>query len=485
MSRAARSPLVLPLIIACALFMENMDGTIIATSLPAIARDLQQDPVSLKLALTSYYVSLAVFIPASGWVADRFGARSVFCTAIAVFVAGSVACGYSDSLVGFVVARFLQGIGGAMMVPVGRLVLLKTVDKKDLVKALSYLTFPALIGPVIGPPLGGFITTYWHWRWIFFLNVPIGFIGVALALKFVPQIREDDPGRFDPVGFVLSGAGLALLMLGLATAGQHLLSLTSSIVCAIIGVAVIAGYFWHAGRIERPVLDFRFVRQVRTYRTGILSASLFRIGVGATPFLLPLMLQVGFGMTPLQSGLMTCMTALAAMFMKTLASRFLRAFGFRSVLMWNGLVASSTIAAYGLFTPLTPHLVMLVVLFFGGFSRSLQFTATNALQYADIEKRNMGPASGVVNVAQQLSLSIGVTIGAYSLMVANRLSGHATLEPSDFSLAFVVVGLIGATSFFSNRRLPLNAGDEVSGRNVVAVTTDPVGAQGIQQEPVK
>ncbi|CAN5317525.1 MFS transporter [soil metagenome] len=480
----SRSPFFLPLIIACALFMENMDGTIIATSLPAIARDLGQDPVALKLALTSYYVSLAVFIPASGWVADRFGARTVFCSAIAVFTFGSVLCGVSSSLEGFVVARFVQGIGGAMMVPVGRLVLLKTVDKRDLVKALSYLTFPALLGPVIGPPLGGFITTYWHWRWIFFINVPISVVGIALALRFVPQIREEDPGRFDSRGFLLSGIGLAMLMLGLATAGQHLLSLPVSIACATVGLLVVIGYLRHERRTERPVLDFKYLR-LPTYRIGVIAASLFRIGVGATPFLLPLMLQLGFGMSPLQSGLLTCMSAIAAMFMKTLASRILRRFGFRTVLMFNGLIASSTIAAYGLFTPVTPHLVMMLVLFFGGFSRSLQFTSVNALQYADIDKRAMGPASGLANVAQQLSLSLGVTIGAYSLQTVSRLSGHATLQPADFSLAFLVVGCVAATAFFFNRQLAPDAGDEVAGRDVVPVAPDPIGAQGVQQEPVK
>ncbi len=479
-----RPPYVLPLIIACALFMENMDGTIISTSLPAIAHDLQQDPIALKLALTSYFVSLAVFIPASGWVADRFGSRTVFCTAILLFVAGSVWCGFSESLEGFVAARFAQGIGGAMMVPVGRLVLLKTVDKRDLVKALSYLTFPALLGPMIGPLLGGFITTYWHWRWIFFINVPIGLVGLALAWRLLPEIREADAGRFDHTGFLLSGLGLATLMLGFATAGQHLLQLSTSIACAVSGAALLAGYWLHERRTARPMLSFRYLA-IPTYRLATMSASLFRIGVGATPFLLPLMLQLGFGLSPLRSGLLTCMSAAAAMFMKTLASRILRRHGFRKVLLWNGLIASATIAAYGLFTPVTPHLVMLLVLFLGGFSRSLQFTSVNAIQYADIDQREMGPASSLCNVAQQVSLSVGVTLGAYALQVVRGVSGHAALEPADFSIAFLVVGGVAAAAVFYNRQFAPDAGDEVSGRLVVPVASDPVGAQGVQQAPVK
>ncbi|MDQ2766106.1 MAG: MFS transporter, partial [Gemmatimonadota bacterium] len=225
------SHITLPLIIACALFMENLDGTIIATSLPVIARDLSENPIALKLALTSYLVSLAVFIPISGWMADRYGSRTVFRAAIAVFVVGSIACGFSNSLAAFVVSRFVQGMGGAMMVPVGRIVLLKSVEKRELVKVLSYLTMPALLGPIIGPPLGGFISTYFHWRWIFFINVPIGLLGWTLAGRYVPEIVEEVRTPLDWLGFVLSGFGLSALTLGAATFGQHLMTSTLSGLC--------------------------------------------------------------------------------------------------------------------------------------------------------------------------------------------------------------------------------------------------------------
>jgi EmrB/QacA subfamily drug resistance transporter len=466
--------LTLPLIIACALFMENLDGTIIATSLPVIAKDLAENPIALKLALTSYLVSLAVFIPISGWMADRYGSRTVFRSAIVVFVVGSLACGFSNSLGGFVVARFVQGMGGAMMVPVGRLVLLKSVEKRELVRVLSYLTMPALLGPVIGPPLGGFISTYLDWRWIFFINVPIGLVGWTLAGRYVPEIVEDLRPPLDWVGFVLSGVGLSALTLGAATFGQHLLAPTGSALCMIGGIVALVLYVKHARRFAKegryPVLDFQFLR-VRTYFAGVVGGFLFRIGVGATPFLLPLMLQLGFGFTALQSGMLTCSSAAAAMFMKTLATTILKRFGFRTVLSFNALIASATIICYGAFSATTPIAWMLGVLLFGGFFRSLQFTSLNALSYADIDKHEMGRASGLANVAQQVALSTGVTLGAAALEAAAHVGGRVDVTTGDFRVAFLVVGLVSASSFLLIRRLPGNAGDEVSGRRIV--TADP------------
>jgi EmrB/QacA subfamily drug resistance transporter len=461
--------LTLPLIIACALFMENLDGTIIATSLPVIATDLAENPIALKLALTSYLVSLAVFIPISGWMSDRYGSRTVFRAAIAVFVFGSLACGFSSSLGGFVFARFVQGMGGAMMVPVGRLVLLKSVEKRELVQVLSFLTMPALFGPILGPPLGGFIATYWHWRGIFFINVPIGVIGWTLAGRYVPEIVEDLRTPLDWVGFLLSGIGLSALTLGAATLGQHLLPPIGSGLCIAGGIACISGYVFHARRFQRegkrPVLDFSFLR-VKTYFAGVVGGSLFRVGVGASPFLLPLMLQLGFGYTALQSGLLTCSSAAAAMFMKTLATMILKRFGFRTVLSVNALVASATIIAYGAFSATTPIALMLGALLFGGFFRSLQFTSLNALSYADIDKRDMGAASGLANVAQQMSLSTGVTVGAGALEAMALAAHRSDVVANDFRVAFLVVGLISASSFRLILRLPRNAGDEVSGRAI-------------------
>ena len=321
--------MLVPLIVACALFMENLDSAIVSTSLPAIARDLAVDPVSLKLAFTSYIISIAVFTPLSGWTADRLGARTVFRAAIVVFTAGSVLCALASSLEGFVAARIVQGMGGSMMVPVGRLILLKSVEKREYLRAMSWLTVPALIGPVMGPPLGGFITTYFEWRWIFWINVPIGLVGLALVTRFIPDIREAAPRRLDVPGFLLLGIGLAGLVFGISASGIGLLPGPLVASLAVGGAISLLFYVRHALRVPHPLIDLALLK-VHTLRASIVGGSLFRIGVGATPFLLPLLFQVGFGMTAFQSGLLTFTTAVGAITMKLTAPAILRRFGFRT-----------------------------------------------------------------------------------------------------------------------------------------------------------
>ncbi|HEY8566614.1 MAG TPA: DHA2 family efflux MFS transporter permease subunit [Beijerinckiaceae bacterium] len=462
-----RRTLLVPFIVATALFMENTDSTVIATSLPVIAQDLNEDPIALKLALTSYLVSLAIFIPISGWMADRFGARTIFRAALGVFMAGSLACAASDSLSAFVAARFLQGIGGAMMVPVGRLVLLRSVPKSEIVQALAYLTIPAMVGPVFGPPLGGFITTYFDWRWIFFINIPIGLLGIVLATLFFENVKEPDAPALDLTGFLLSGTGLALLMLGLATGGRHLLPTEVSIGAAVLGVALVAFYVRHARRIENPVVRLSLLR-IPTFRASVVGGSLFRVGVGAIPFLLPLLLQLGFGLNALQSGMITFASAAGALFMKTMATRILRRFGFRAVLVANAFVASAFLAANGLFTPQTPHWFILGVLLIGGCFRSLQFTSLNAIAYADVTARDMSSATSLTSVAQQLSLSVGVALGAFVLETVSLARGEAQLTAADFWPAFVVVAAISALSGLMFMGLKPDAGAEMSGHRIVA-----------------
>ena len=282
---------LIPLIVATALFMENMDSTVIATSLPAIAADIGTSPLTLKLAITSYLLSLAVFIPASGWTADRFGARMVFSLAIGVFMVGSIGCALSSSVTDFVLARIVQGMGGAMMTPVGRLVLLRTIDKSALVNAMAWVTVPALIGPVIGPPLGGFITTYFSWHWIFLINIPIGLLGIFMAMRYIDPIRSDDPERFDLYGLVLAGIGLAGIAFGLSVAGLNLLPWTIVIALIAIGSISMTLYVIHARRTASPVLDFSLLR-LSTMRASIIRGFMFRLGIGALPFLLPLLMQV-------------------------------------------------------------------------------------------------------------------------------------------------------------------------------------------------
>ena len=314
-----RSTLLTALIIATALFMENMDGTVISTSLPAIAHDLHQDPIVLKLALTSYMLTLAVFIPASGWVADRFGARTVFCSAIVVFTLGSILCGASSSLPTLIAARVFQGLGGAMMVPVGRLVLLRSVQKSELVSAMAYLTVPALIGPVAGPPLGGFITTYFQWRWIFWINVPIGILGILLSLRFIHNLREEAVPRFDFKGFLLSGVGLVSLIAGISVIGRGIAPAWLVVAMVGVGALALAAYARHAADNEDAILDLKLLR-IPTFFAGVVGGLIFRIGIGAMPFLLPLLLQIGFGLTPFESGSLTFATAAGALLMKFTAS---------------------------------------------------------------------------------------------------------------------------------------------------------------------
>lgn len=452
----------LALIVACALFIENMDSTAIATSLPAIAADLGTEPIALKLALTAYLLSLAVFIPISGWVADKFGARNTFVAAIAVFLLGSLACAASSTLEQMVAARFLQGMGGALMVPVGRLVILRTVPKNELVQALSWLTVPALVAPMIGPPLGGLISTYGDWRWIFLINIPMGILGIVLARKYVPDLRSNvEP--LDWRGFALSGLGLALALFGFSTLGRHLISTSLALGCLLLGLLAMAGYVWHSRRHPHPLIDLNLFRH-HTFRAGVLGGALFRIGIGATPFLLPLMLQLGFGLTALQSGLLTFASAAGAMFMKTIAAGVLKRFGFRNVLWTNALFASAMLAGFGLFTDTTPHAVIIAVLVVSGCFRSLQFTSLNAISYAEVDAPKMGQASSLSGMAQQFSLALGVAIGGYGLQLAGELTGTAYTDAGNFSWAFLLVGAISALSAWVMFRLPHDAGAEMAGR---------------------
>ncbi|MBV1701627.1 MAG: DHA2 family efflux MFS transporter permease subunit [Hyphomicrobiales bacterium] len=452
-----------PLIVATALFMENLDSTVIATSLPAIALDLHRDPISLKLALTSYLLSLAVFIPASGWAADRFGARTVFRSAIIIFTTGSILCGLSSTLTQFVLARIVQGFGGAMMVPVGRLVILRAVPRSQLVSAMAYLTFPALIGPVIGPPLGGFITTYFQWRWIFWINVPIGVLGMVLASLFIENIREEEPRSLDLVGFLLSGIGLSAVMFGMTVAGRGFISVPLDIALVALGGVLLTIYVWHARRIEHPILDLRLFKHP-TFRISVTGGFLFRLGIGASPFLLPLMFQIGFGMTPFQSGSLTFASAAGAMLMKATAGPILKRIGFRTVLVMNSMICAVFLASYSLFTRQTSPTAILFLLLAGGFFRSLEFTSINTLTYAEISDQEASLATSFSAVVQQLSVSAGVAMGAAVIEIVQQVYGETTLSTHDFAIAFLVVAAISGSSVFLFRQLPADAGAELAGR---------------------
>jgi EmrB/QacA subfamily drug resistance transporter len=454
---------ILPLTIASALFMEQMDGTIIATSLPAIAKDLGTSPVALKLAFTTYLLGLTVILPVSGWLADRFGAKHVFRTAIVIFTAGSVACGFAQSLEWLILARGVQGAGGALMVPVGRIILLRAVKKSELLDAIAWLTIPALVGPVIGPPVGGFITTAYDWRWIFWMNLPFGVLAFGLATWLMPDIRAEETPPLDFRGFLLSGLGLTLAVFGLTVAERGIFAAWQVWAMIAVGLMLLLAYGFHARRHPAPVLDLALLR-LPTFRYSVLGGNLFRIAVGATPFLMPLMLQLGFGFTAFEAGLVTFASAIGALLMKFTVAPIVRHFGYRDLLIWNGIASCVLIAGKGLFTSATPYIVMFGVLLLAGFMRSLQFSALNTLAYADVESRDLARANALYTVAQQLFLALGVSVAAILLDARLWVSGRSELVAGDFAFALVVVAAISAFSVFSYGRLPPDAGASLTGR---------------------
>lgn len=451
------------MIVACALFMQNLDSTVIATALPAMAKAFGSDPVRMNVALTSYLLSVAVFIPASGWVADRFGARSVFAAAIAVFTVGSVLCGRADTLGFLVAARILQGVGGAMMVPVGRLVLLRTVARSELVAAMAWLTVPALLGPVVGPPVGGFIVTYASWRWIFDINVPIGIIGIALVLAFIEEAPEPRPGPFDTRGLFLTAIALSGLMFGMETVGRGVIAPSITAALVAIGFAAGAGYLWHARHHRAPLVDLSLLR-LPCFGVAVGAMMPFRVGIGAIPFLLPLMLQVGFGRTAAQSGMITFASSAGALVMKPVAIRALRLFGFRDTLIWNGIISAMMLALCAAFRPTWPAAAIYAALLIGGFFRSLQFTAYNSLAYGDVPRSRISAATSLYAAAQQLAATIGVSAGAAALEVAMAFSGRTVPVTVDFSVAFLAVSVFTLAAAPIALLMPRDAGDDLAGR---------------------
>lgn len=452
---------IVPLIVAVALFMENMDSTVIATSLPAIAADIGTTPLALKLAVTSYLLSLAVFIPVSGWTADRFGTLTVFRSALAVFMIGSIGCALSESLTHFVIARIVQGMGGAMMTPVGRLILVRTVDRRDLVNAMLWVTVPALIGPMLGPPLGGFITTYASWHWIFIVNIPIGLLGIIMAGRHIENIRAAKSDPFDFTGMVLAGLGIAGVSFGLSVLGLDYLPGIAIAALLIVGALSTIAYVFHARHTAAPVLDLSLL-SVPTLNAGVIGGFVYRAGIGALPFLLPLLMQVGFHMTPLQSGLITFSAAVGAMTMKAGIPGILRRFGFRKAMMVNAVISSVFVAACALFTDTTPIAVIVAILLVSGFFRSFQFTSLNTIAYAELDAAQMSRATPLVSVGQQLSVSTAVAIGALAVEMTVKLRGHAAPTADDFAPAFIATALISAASAFLFWRMPADAGADLA-----------------------
>ncbi|MEM5388867.1 MFS transporter [Paraburkholderia phymatum] len=449
------------MIVACAIFMECVDENVIVTALPTMARDFGHDAVTLKVAVTSYAVGLGAFIPVCGWLADRFGARTVFRSAIGIFLVGSLLCVATNSLITFALARFVQGVGGAMMVPVGRIIIFRVVQRADIIRAMNYLSVPAMLGPAAGPLLGGLITSYSHWRLAFLVNVPISILGICLTNKHMANTDEPHPGCLDWTGFFLTGAGTALLLLGLSLIGSELISNRDACCMAVMGVVLLAGYVAHERRTPLPLLDLHFF-DIPTFRASVLGGSLFRIGLGAMPFLLPLMLQEGYGMSAFESGLITCASALGAVFTRTVATRVLKRYGFRSVLVVNAALSGVSVAAHGFFSPCTPTWVIWVVVLVGGFFPALQLTTLNSLTYAEVASRDVGRATSLGSAVHRMSLGLSVTIGGIMLQISRLANGHASIMWSDFWPAFLLVSLCSLASIPVTLRLPRRAGEEIT-----------------------
>jgi EmrB/QacA subfamily drug resistance transporter len=459
---AGRNYRIIALIIACALFMEQMDATVLATALPTMARDLHVPVTSLSSALIAYLLALAIFIPASGYLADRFGSKTIFRAAIVVFMAGSVLCAWAANLPFLVAARFLQGMGGAMMIPIGRLVLLRSVPKENMLSAMSWLIMPALLGPILGPPIGGFIVTYLDWRWIFYLNLPIGILGLVLVTIFLGQIRGERVAKLDVPGFLLSGLSLGCLL-----SGFEMTSRPGELARALglIAVGLVAGaiYIRHALKRPDPILDLSLMR-VASFRLSVIGGSLTRITQGAQPFLLPLMLQVGFGMSAAVSGAITIATAIGSLIMKSLAPRLLRRFGYRNSMVFAGLAGCVGYAACGFLRPSWPIPMVFLCLMTAAFFMSFQFTAYNTIAYDEIAPARMSSATSFYATFQQLTLSLGVCIGAAALHLGMLVEGRAHLSLQDFTLAFLIVTAISAAATIWNLRFSDDAGASMGGR---------------------
>lgn len=442
--------------------MEFIDSTALSTALPTLARAFAVDPIHLKLALTSYILALAVFTPASGWAAERFGARRVFLSAMAVFLLGSALCGLSRNLEGLVAARIVQGLGGAMMTPVARLIVVGATPKARLLSAMGWFTMPALVGPLIGPPIAGLVLSVAEWPWIFYINLPVGLIGAIAVLRFVPPSPPHrDIGKFDTPGFVLSAAAISGLVVVAETSGVALLPAWVQVVTLVVSLACGLAYLKICRRTGRPILDLSLVRYP-TYRASLLGGMLVRLGIGASPFLMPLLLQVALGWSPLKASFVTLTTGVGVLIARPFAAAGLRRFGFRTSLAVFVTLTGLFTAAPGFFTPETPMVVMMTALLLGGFCRSNQFIAANTIAYADVPDSKTAAASTLAAVMQQVGLALGVSFGGVMLHVARGAGG--ALTPDRFVLPFVAIGLVTLLALPVYLALDKDAGAAISGR---------------------
>lgn len=452
-----RSVRMMPYIVGAALFMQMLDATVVATALPMMATSLGTDAIRMNSIITSYLLAVAVFVPVSGWAADRFGARRVFVTAITLFTLSSLACAAAQTLNQLVIARVFQGMAGAMMVPVGRIILLRRVPKDELLNAMAVLSMPALLGPIIGPPVGGFFVTYMSWHWIFLINLPVGVLGVVLVFKYIRADIPDGRPPLDWLGFILSAVALATLVVSFESIGHSALSTKELAILLATGLTTGAWYIWHAKHSANPIIDLSLLR-INSFAISIFGGNLFRFSLASVPFMLALLLQLAFGMTAFAAGLITFTSAIGSILVKPLAPRIIRRFGYRKVLIYNALLTGLFIAICGFFTAHTAVWLMCAVLAVGGVFRSLQFTAVNTLTYADLNHNHMSRASSFAAMAQQLGISLGIACAAVTLNLSMHWRGTVTVSADDLLWGFVIIGSLTALSALSFRRLPLQAG---------------------------
>jgi EmrB/QacA subfamily drug resistance transporter len=473
--KKSRSPLYVTTLIAGAFFMENLDGTIIATALPQMARTFHVGAVRLNIGMTAYLLTLAVFIPISGWVADRFGSRSVFASAIATFTFASLLCGTAHTLTEFTLTRILQGIGGAMMVPVGRLIVLRTTPKDKLAAAIAYITWPGLTALVVGPPLGGFITTYASWHWIFFLNLPIGLIAFVLTLLWVENVRAGEKHGFDWLTFVLAGFASAGAVYGMEKLGSE--GVSWHLPGMVLALSLLSGAAAIAAAQRSPatsLIDLESIK-LKTYSLSVYGGSAFRIAVSVLPFLLPLMFQIAFGLNAFQSGLYLLALFAGDLSMKAFVIQSLRRFGFRRILIVNGTITALSMALCALLSPATATILVIAVLFFHGALRSMQFTCMTTLAYAEIPPEKMSRANGFLSAVMQLSMGMGVAIGAITLRLVAHARGHSAAAPQlrDFHLAILFISVLALGPVFDSLGLSPNAGATTSGHRVEELEVNP------------
>ena len=454
------------LLVAGAFFMEFLDGTVIATALPDMAKSFGVQAVDLNIGISAYLITLAVLIPASGWIADRFGARKVFAVALAIFTLASVFCGLSTTVDQFVAMRVLQGMGGALMVPVGRLAVLRTTPKHQLITAIATLTWPALVAPIIGPPLGGFITSYADWRWIFFINVPLGIVAIILALRIIPDLHDDERRPFDTPGFIATTIAMVSLVYAMESMGAQHSQGVLTLALLVVGAVTLIYALRHFQRAQWPMIRLDAM-QVPTFRVTMYGGSLFRASISAVPFLLPLMFQVGFGMDAFHSGLLVLAVFVGNLTIKPATTPLIRRLGFRKLLLINGALNVLSLLACAFISPQTPVWLIMLILYLGGVFRSIQFTAVSTLAFADVPSAQMSYANTLFSTATQLAVGLGITLGAIGIRIGEKMGdllNMASVPGISFRLAFVAIALICLVGMVDTLRLTKDAGSAVSNK---------------------